>query len=285
MSNAPLHLFVDEAGDTTLFGRHGKVLIGEEGASRFFIVGRLEVDHTRKLTEDLDRLRAELLADPLLQSVPSMDPKRGKTARFFHAKDDLPEVRLQVFRLLRQHGVRFSAVVKDKAELLTHVRACQASKKGYRYKSDGHELYDEMMRSLFSHVGRYGLARHVTFAVRGSKPRTHILAAALAEVEDAFERDFGMVRHTATTLESTFPWKSAGLQACDYFLWALQRFYERGEERFLTAMWPQFIEVIDLDLHAPKVRGKPRRAGVTFNEKHPLNLESRAGVGNGDREI
>jgi len=142
-----------------------------------------------------------------------------------------------------------------------------------------------MMRSLFAHVGRYGLARHVTFAVRGSKPRTHILADALAEVEAAFERDFGIARHTATTLESTFPWKSAGLQACDYFLWALQRFYERGEERFLKAMWPQFIEVIDLDLQAPKVRGKPRRAGVTFNEKHPLTLESRAGAGNGDREI
>ena len=36
--------FVDEAGDTTLFGRYGKVLVGTEAASRFFIVGRLEVD-------------------------------------------------------------------------------------------------------------------------------------------------------------------------------------------------------------------------------------------------
>lgn len=285
MSDAPLHIFVDEAGDTTLFGRHGKVLIGEEGASRFFIVGRLEVDDTKGLTEDLDSLRAELLADPLLQGVPSMDPKRGKTARFFHAKDDLPEVRLQVFRLLRRHGVRFSAVVKDKVALLAHVRVREAPNEGYRYKADGHELYDEMMRSLFSHVGRYGLARHVTFAVRGNKPRTHILADALAEVENEFERDFGMARHTSTTLESTFPWKNVGLQACDYFLWALQRFYERGEERFLTAMWPQFIEVIDLDLQSPKVRGKPQRTGVIFNEKHPLTLESRAGVGNGDREI
>ena len=74
------------------------------------------------------------------------------------------------------------------------------------------------------------------------------------------------------------------LQACDYFLWALQRFYERGEERFLGAMWQQFVEVIDLDLPAPKQRGKPRANTVIFNEEHPLTLESRAGVGMRDRE-
>ena len=83
MSDAPLHIFVDEAGDTTLFGRHGKVLIGEDGASRFFIVGRLEVDDTQALMDDLKRLRAELLADPLLQGAPSMKPEREKTALFF----------------------------------------------------------------------------------------------------------------------------------------------------------------------------------------------------------
>ena len=88
-----------------------------------------------------------------------------------------------------------------------------------------------------------------------------------------------------TTVLSKHTWDHAGLQACDYFLWALQRFYERGEERFLTAMWPQFIEVIDLDLPGPKERGKPQKSGSTFNEKHPLNLANRAGVGRGDREI
>ena len=278
MSDAPLQIFVDEAGDTTLFGRHGKVLIGEDGASRFFIVGRLEVDDTLALTDDLERLRAELLADPLLQGVPSMMPEREKTALFFHAKDDLPEVRLQVFRVLRKHDVRFTAVVKDKRALLAHVREREADDARYRYKADGHELYDAMMRSLFTRVGRFGLKRHITFAVRGNKPRTHVMADALAEVEQAFERDFGLASHAGTTLDSTYPWKSAGLQVCDYFLWALQRFYERGEERFLTAMWPQFVEVIDLDLPTPRTRGKPQRTIVVFNEKHPLNLANRAGV-------
>ncbi len=281
----PLYYFVDEAGDTTLFGRRRKVLLGEESVSRFFVVGRLEVDDLESLARDLDQLRAELLADPLLKGVPSMDPAREKTALFFHAKDDLPEVRLQVFRVLRKHGVRFSAVVKDKRALLAGVREREMDEPGYRYKPDGHELYDTMMRALFGRVGRFGMHRDITFAVRGSKPRTKILEAALTEVEGEFERDFGLAPHSGKTVSSTYPWKSAGLQACDYFLWALQRFYERGEERFLTAMWPQIAEVIDLDLLAPKGRGKPAQAGVVFNEKHPLNLENRAGVGMGSEDI
>ena len=54
------------------------------------------------LEADLAALRAELLADPLVNTVPSMQPAAGKTALFFHAKDDVQEVRIAVFKLLRR---------------------------------------------------------------------------------------------------------------------------------------------------------------------------------------
>ena len=34
------------------------------------------------------------------------------------------------------------------------------------------------------------------------------------------------------------PLTCPGLQAADYFLWALQRLYERREERYVTLLWP-----------------------------------------------
>ena len=37
------HYFVDEGGDSTLFSKTGKVLVGTEGCSRFFILGLLDV--------------------------------------------------------------------------------------------------------------------------------------------------------------------------------------------------------------------------------------------------
>ena len=276
---AEVDYFVDEAGDTTLFRHRGQTALGEEGVSNFFILGRLEVDDAAALTADIAALRRRLLADPLLRTVPSMQPERGKTARFFHAKDDVPEVRVEVFRLLLAHELRFSAIVKDKRALLREAQAALAADPRARYTPDGHALYDAMMRKLFARLGRHGVHSRITFAVRGSKPRTAALKYAVLEVEQHFERDFGFARNVSIDVASGYPWDVAGLQACDYFLWALQRFYERGEDRFLTATWPKFVEVIDLDFAAPKLRGKVRRTGVTFTKENPLVLAVRAGLG------
>lgn len=275
------HLFIDEAGDTTLFGRHGKVLVGTDVVSRFFMVGRLEVVDMAGLEVDFAALRAALLADPLVNTVPSMQPAAGKTALFFHAKDDVPEVRHAVFKLLLQHELRFSAVVKDKRVLLEDVQQRNAADPTYRYNADGHDLYDNLIARLFGRFGQFGSAREVTFAVRGNKPRTVALKTVLDEIDGGFHADFGFAPHGHTNVHSGFPSKSAGLQACDYLLWALQRFYERCEERYLKAMWPHFARVLDLDVPGAgsKKRG-PKVETVEFNEKHPLTLESRTGVGN-----
>jgi hypothetical protein len=273
-----VNYFVDEAGDTTLFGRHGKVMVGTEVVSRFFMVARLEVSDVQALESDMAALRAELLSDPLLNSVPSMQVAAGKTALFFHAKDDIPEVRHAVFKLLLRHELRISVVVKDKQSLLAEVRQREAANPAYRYKADGHDVYDDLIGRLFNRFGQFGVNRHVIFAVRGNKPRTESLKTVLDQIDAGFADDFGFAPHGTTTVHSSYPSLTAGLQACDYLLWALQRFYERNEERYLQAMWPKFAFVLDLDLPAPKTRGKPARAGVEFNEKHPLSLKSRAGV-------
>ena len=42
-SSSIRHYFVDEGGDSTLFSKTGRVLVGTEGCSRFFILGLLDV--------------------------------------------------------------------------------------------------------------------------------------------------------------------------------------------------------------------------------------------------
>src|ERR1039458_8157762 len=98
------HLFVDEAGTPTLFHDSGKVIVDTFGCSRFFILGKLEVDDPGALAGKLKKLRQQMLADPLFAGTESFKPERKKTALAFHAKDDLPEVRFRVFDLLRQCG-------------------------------------------------------------------------------------------------------------------------------------------------------------------------------------
>lgn len=49
--------FVDEAGDGNLFNRRGRLRLGAEGCSRYFILGLLDVPDPEQLFLDLDSLR------------------------------------------------------------------------------------------------------------------------------------------------------------------------------------------------------------------------------------
>ncbi len=109
-----VHYCIDEAGDSSLWNRRGKLLVGTQGCSRFFMMGLVRVADQELLDREMNELRQSLLADPYFKNVPSMQPAAGKTALHFHAKDDPPEVRREVFRLLLKHDITFDAVVRDK---------------------------------------------------------------------------------------------------------------------------------------------------------------------------
>jgi len=61
------------------------------------------------------------------------------------------------------------------------------------------------------------------------------------------------------------------LHPVDYYLWALQRFYERQEDRYLEAIWPQTKRVHDLD----DVRDAG--FGAIYTQSKPLTRETRFG--------
>lgn len=147
---------------------------------------------------------------------------------------------------------------------------------------DGHELYDELTRHLFSRS--HGWNHHkIVFAQRGHKPRTKAFVDAIEHEHDTFSEEFALARPKPTEVLFSFPKDHAGLQAVDYYLWALQRFYERSEVRYLNFVWSQILEVLDLDL--PQEASQFKQQSTVFNQEHPLTLENRAGVGKKDREI
>ena len=77
------------------------------------------------------------------------------------------------------------------------------------------------------------------------------------------------------------------LQAVDYVLWAVQRFYEvrrhevtgqsLREERFLRLLWPQIDEILDLDFGPA--------GNSVFDARHPLLLEERFDGGADEGEV
>lgn len=271
------HYFVDEAGCAVLFNRSGDELAGTPGCSRYFLLGLLAVPDPDRLAEDLATLRAQLLADPYLRGIPSMQPGEHKTADAFHATDDCPEVRLEVFRLLQQHELKFFAVVRDKRVITQLVRAHNERHPGYRYRPD--QLYDRCVSRLFRDRLHKDDGYTVHFARRGSRTRTAALQAALAQARANCHLRHGIDATTPVEIIPLYPKQSAGLQAVDYFLWALQRFYERRDPRYVDFLRDRISLVHDVDDTRTNLYGE------YFTKKNPLLREKlRDEAGNIGRE-
>jgi len=178
------HYFVDEAGDGTLFNGKGKVIVGEDGCSKYFMLGILHVPDPEALSKTLDNLRQELLQDPYFRKIPSMQAIQNKTAVAFHAKDDIPEIRREVFKALgRFQDLRFFAVVRDKQAVVSEVQQY----KNNRYNPN--ELYDQLVKRLFKDRLHQDDEYTITFATRGQSDRTRALREALMEARQLFEKN------------------------------------------------------------------------------------------------
>lgn len=256
--------FVDEAGDGNLFNRRGRLRLGAEGCSRYFILGILDVPDPEQLFLDLDSLRIQLLSDPYFRKVPSMQERTRKTAFAFHAKDDVPEVRREVFTYLSKQEFRFFAAVRDKSAVADYAVQRRERDSDYRYQPN--ELYDFMVRSLFKNLLHKDDGYEIHFSKRGAQNRTAALRAALEIARERFTRRWRIQSNAELNVIAETPPQSGGLQAVDYYLWSLQRFYERREDRYLEFLWPQFSLVHDLD----DKRENPY--GCYYTQKRPLTL-------------
>lgn len=260
------HYFVDEAGDGTLFNKRKQVVVGREGCSSYFILGVLEVAEPKALHDALETLRKELQADPYLAKVPSLQRERNKTAFAFHAKDDCAEVRREVYKLLMQHEMRFFAVVREKATIVTKVQEHNKKHPAYRYHPN--QLYDRSVSRLFKERLHKEESYVIQFSRRGNRARTEALQTAIEQARNNLRASWGIEATSPIEIMAAKPADAGGLQAVDYMLWALQRLYERGEERYWEFVAAKASLVHDVD--DTRVNGY----GVYYTKKNPLKKES-----------
>jgi hypothetical protein len=257
------HYYVDEAGDNTLFDKRGRVILGDPGVSRTFMVGVAELPDPAATQAALQSLRASLLADPYFKGVPSMQLGAGKTALCFHAKDDLPEVRREMFRLLPVFNAKVQVVIRRKSELVSGARLLHA--RGSRISPN--DIYDDLVTRLFKNLMHRGEVNEVCFARRGKSDRQAALEQAIARGKRNFQRQWRTDINPPSVIRPSVPSQDAGLQVIDYYLWALQRLIERGEDRYFAAVAPSYRLIMDLD----DTRLKPY--GRWYSTKDPLTIE------------
>lgn len=188
-------------------------------------------------------------------------------------------MRVNVFDLLRSFDptLRFRAVICDKEVVRVREEKKREIFPGYRYNPD--HLYDGLARSLFGKFSHKADGYHLWIAKRGNKDRNAALRTALEHAEADFTQSFGFSRGGADTWYTvvTNPRETICLQAADYFLWALQRFYEprihpetgevTHEARYLNAICPQVSQIHDLHFGPAD--------GTFFTPDNSLNQEAR----------
>ena len=259
--------YVDESGDGVIFAHHGRIMIGLEGCSRFFMLGLLEIADPLSLGIAMEDLRLKLLTDEYFKDVPSMQPDQNKTAVVFHAKDDLPEVRREVFHLLRNTtGLRFFAVVTDKFQVLEYVKERNTREPDYSYNPN--ELYDYLVKRLFKERLHKDKGYEITFSKRGKSDRTKALYDAITISRDRFLSKWGKTCSADIKVSASLPANNAGLQAVDYYLWALQRVYNNNEDRYICLLSNSIGLIHDIDDH------RKANYGVYYNKKTPLTSEA-----------
>ena len=148
------YFFVDESGDPTFFNKKGELIVGNEGCSLVFIIGFISTKYPSLIRKKLNFLHDEIENDDYLKCIPSIK----KTNIHFHAKDDCPEVREKVFKLIKD--------LDFKSQLIVARKRLDVFNK--RHKRNENIFYSEMISRLFE-KSLHKTENMIYFSKRGTK--------------------------------------------------------------------------------------------------------------------
>jgi hypothetical protein len=200
--------YVDEAGDPALFDKKGRILVGTPGVSNCFFVGVAHLPNPQQAHRELEQLRSRLLGDPYFKGVPSMRQDAEKTARCFHAKDDLPEVRREIFKLLPRFGAKIQIAFRRKRQLAV---SAQDTFRKLGRKINPNDVYDGMVKRLFNNMLHKADENRIVFALRGKTDRSAALELSLKRAQSNFQKTHGLPSDKPLSVLSGQPHQFAGV--------------------------------------------------------------------------
>lgn len=247
-----MFFYVDESGDTTFYNKKGVDLIKKGSASKVFMVGYLETAIPNQITKAFQNIKNEISKDEYTKSVPSIQ----KSINYFHAKDDCPEVREKVFKAIKKLDFKaFIIVARKKPDHFRNKFDLKASK-----------LYTYMVEKLFENRLHLYSNIDIYFSKMGNTVREQNMKDALENAKKEFYKKWGQKNQGEIRVFIQEPSQIQPLQLIDYVLWAVNRFYEKGEERYY-----QFIkEKISLIQDIFDFKMYPKNY---YSDKNPLDIK------------
>lgn len=232
------HRFLDEAGDTTFFGKGKITIVGSEGVSKAFIIGMVKFkEPLQPLREKIINLQNEVIKDPYFKDIPSIQKKVNSKGYYFHATDDIPEVRKIFFEFINSINLSFEAVVGRKIYEIFYKK----------HNSREVEFYADLLSHLLKNKLQIGGKLILNISERGKSTKNKNLLLALRKAKDRFNKknpDKETVTQVVFNIQSQT--KEPLLNIADYLCWSVQRVFERGEVRYYNYIKEKISLVIDL---------------------------------------
>lgn len=259
------HRFLDEAGDTAFYGKGKSPIVGQQGVSKCFILGMLKINEPLEgVRMKILNLQASIEQDPYFQGVRSIERRRAKNNFHLHANDDLPEVRRIVFELIKSINCSFEAVVARKIYGI------------YERKHNGNAA--EFYADLLSHLLKNKLNKYdrlvLTIASRSNcTTHTNLKRGLKKSVERSTFRNPDQANDCDVVFNVQTPTSEPILNIVDYFCWAIQRIFERGETRFYDFISNKISQVIDI-YDFENFRQPKGKSGAHYGKRRKLTSEN-----------
>jgi hypothetical protein len=256
VANNIFHRFLDEAGDTSFYGKGRKAIIGTKGVSDSFIVGMIHfkepLESIRKLIVDL---QDHIANDPYFDVI-SIRQKKLTSGYYFHATDDLPEVRKLFLDFINKLDCNFEAVVGRKS--VERYETMHKGKEQYFYA----DMLSHLLKNKLGIADR--LVLHI--AERGKSTKNANLNLALEKAKERLahamnqktikdeENVLGIIGKLVSrkdiqaniVFNVTRPVQEPLLTIADYFCWVVQNVFEKGEVRYYNYVKEKISLIVDL---------------------------------------
>ena len=258
------HRFIDEAGDMTFFGKGKSCVLGQTGVSKVFILGMTAYK------EPLFQAREKIIEfcqttanDPYFNTMPSVAKRINQGGFYLHAKDDPAELRYKFLTFMVSELDFSSQAIVGRKDLDRFVR---------KHHSREREFYADLLSHLLKDKANYPKLV-VNIAQRGSCTQGKNLSDALQQTHARYHSQKGG-KYKAAIKFNVQPYdKEPLLTVIDYSLWAIQRVFQRGEDRHYQLIKDKISLVFDL--YDVAKAGKENCWGNCYTPKNPLSRENK----------
>lgn len=228
------HRFIDETGDLTIYGKGKKDIIGTEGVSKTFAIGMVSIkDDLDEVREKITSLILEIESYEYVKNIPSIKRRIDSGGFYFHAKDDVGEIRSKFFDLLKTIDFSLEIYVARKRMDIFH---------------KNHNNENEFYADILSHLLKNKLDKYsrlvLNIAQRGSSTSEVNLEISR---DKAFDRSSLANGKKCKVVFNVQDFKNEPLLSItDYASWAVQRVFEMGDTRHYDFIQEKISLVVDI---------------------------------------